>query len=551
MIPFMPPHSAYQHLGVLHDTHQNFRSARAKLSGILDNVLTKITNCRLRPYQKVECLKQAGLAKITFIMSTVDLGNSWLEKKDQQIRQSVRSWLGLPQGAPVGLFHASNADGGLNIPSLVDSSISRRTVLCWKLLTDWNSNDRFMASASFSLAVKRARSLLLSPQDLHHPLPLPRLLRLQNPHFSTSSRVDWCELSKYILDLRIGETGTPKRIRIWNSSIKWHFWDTIFRAMTKHGFDLEITPASIFVPCYHLVRSGTQDHIKRNYFSKVLSSAIKCCWSNSWRDLPMCGASQRCHMLPGPDAVKPKGEFHPASSHFLRVPHSLTDREFKFALLARTECLPTNSNLSRWSHRDLSPYCSAASCRRKKDTGNHRLNSCPSKLHLYRKRHDAVLSVLSSYCTPDLQSSLCVDNGYSLLWDQSTPPAAYGALSNLRPDIQILMKLKPKRPALESKTKAAILDLKVPYHGQSFLQCHDKNVVKYQHLANRLKRQRWNDIILDTVIVSSTGLIPQHTASLIKLHLPIPVRQVNNVLKHLSITSIKQSYRLFYSSSHH
>ena len=321
--------------------------------------------------------------------------------------------------------------------------------------------------------------------------------------------------------------------------------------MTKHGFDLEDTPAWAFVPCYHLVRSGTHDHIQRNYFSKVLSSASKCCWSDNWRDLPMCGASQRCHILPGPGDVKPRGDFHPASSHFLRAPHSLTDREFKFALLARTECLPTNCNLSRWSNRELSPFCRAASCRRKKDTGNHRLNSCPSKLHLYRERHDAVLSVLSSYCTPDLQSKLCVDNGYSLLWDQSTPPAVYGALSNLRPDIQILMKLQPTRPALEPKKKAAILDLKVPYHGQSFLQCHDKNVEKYQHLANRLKVQRWNDVTLDTIIVSSTGLIPQYTASLIKLHLPIPGRQVNNVLKHLSITSIKKSCRLFYSSSHH
>jgi len=108
------------------------------------------------------------------------------------------------------------------------------------------------------------------------------------------------------------------------------------------------------------------------------------------------------------------------------------------------------------------------------------------------------------------------------------------------------MQLKPSPKVVVPKKKAAILDLKVPYHGQSFLQCHDKNVAKYQHLADRLKVKDW-DVVLDTIIVSSTGLIPQHTASLIKLHLPIPPLLINTVLKHLSITSIKESCRLFYT----
>jgi len=121
------------------------------------------------------------------------------------------------------------------------------------------------------------------------------------------------------------------------------------------------------------------------------------------------------------------------------------------------------------------------------------------------------------------------------LWDEVPPTEYYGQSSSLRPDVQLIV---------GPKTKAALLDLKVPYHGQSFLQCHDKNVEKYQFLASRLKARGFKDVCLDTIIVSSDGLIPNRTALLLKL-LPIPKNRLSSLLKLMSITSIKKSCRLF------
>jgi hypothetical protein len=193
--------------------------------------------------------------------------------------------------------------------------------------------------------------------------------------------------------------------------------------------------------------------------------------------------------------------------------------------------LPVGANLNQW-YSNLSPYCPKACCRRKKDTGNHRLNSCKWNLPLIRKRHDAIASVVHSYCDTSLQK-LCPSTDYSLSWDETTSSEHYGTGSSLRPDVQ----------EIAGRTRALILDFKVPYHGQSFLQCHDRNVAKYQFLADKLKSNGFKKVVLDTIIVSSDGFIPQHTADVLKL-LPIPSKQIPSLLKLMSITAIKESCKI-------
>ena len=465
---------------------------------------------------------------MSFALSTVDVGINWLKKLDQLVRTNVRNWHSQPAGSPNGLYHSPNSMGGLGIPSFTAVSTSRRTTTAIRILTDKSELLRKIARASFSLFVKKTRSLLqLIPE---HRLSFPSLLKpTQSSDLTVNSITDWRKVQEYVIEYTAGDIKHVK-LCIWNSSIKWRLWSSVFDTLQRNGLELEYSRDHRGRSSMHLIRSKDQSHLPRNALSRVLSATENAAWKQEWHDLLKCGSSLRCIEK---ENAKPKGDFHPASFACLRNPYLLTDREYSFVLKARTELLPVGTNLNQW-YPDTSPYCPKPCCRRKKDSGNHRLNSCKANLPLFRKRHDAIASVTYSYCDPSLQK-LCDPSEYSLLWDETTPPEHYTTGSSLRPDIQEIA---------GPKERAALLDFKVPYHGQSFLQCHDKNVAKYQHLANKLSANGFKKVILDTIIVSSDGLIPQHTADLLKL-LPIPPKQIPSLLKMLSITAIKESCRIF------
>ena len=88
--------------------------------------------------------------------------------------------------------------------------------------------------------------------------------------------------------------------------------------------------------------------------------------------------------------------------------------------------------------------------------------------------------------------------------------------------------------------------MKCPYHGPSFTGCDARNKEKYDFLVKKLRQQSspWKAIV-ETIIVSSTGLIPTHTPEILKKYLPIPAKQIPSLLTDLSICAIKESYSLF------
>ena len=291
---------------------------------------------------------------------------------------------------------------------------------------------------------KKARALL----KFDNCPSLPSLLRSDYPTaLVPRSTVDWSDLVSFMTNNPNGVV-SQKQAKIWNSHIKWKLWSSVFQTLQGSNLALASTFDNLHRPSFHVIDNVSKTHIRRNQLSRVLSSTAKECWYQQWRSLPKCGDSLRC--VDNEIGDKPKGDFHPASFEFLRRPWLLSDRNYSFALQARTECLPCGTNLHQWYKSP--PYCRRSSCRRIKDTGNHRLNACKSRLPLYRDRHDAILSTISSYCDTNIQDS-CDAVDYNLLWDQTTPPEYYGSGSSLRPDIQLIV---------GPRISATLLDLKVP-----------------------------------------------------------------------------------------
>ena len=326
-------------------------------------------------------------------------------------------------------------------------------------------------------------------------------------------------------------SGITRLIRVWNCHIKWHLWGVIFKVMEEGNIYLDRSKDQLGRDSLH-VANHDAEHIPRNKLYRFLHSKAHNDWQTEWAALSQAGAAQRTRLLSNNDRSK----IHPASNNFIRNPAALTDREFSFALKARCDMLPCNSNLHRWGLK-ASAACSL--CRKgpicQIDTGCHRLNMCQKKMSGFSHRHNALLSVLAAF----------VDKAPNrlTLWDQATPASHFGVSSTLRPDIQVF----DTNVQSDARKKAALLDMKVPYHGRSFVGCHEENVRKYQHLADRLKRANppWKESVLDTIVVSSDGIIPMHTANILTNHLHIPKSQIHSLLSSLSIIAIKESCHLF------
>jgi hypothetical protein len=575
VIPVLSSTDSYKYLGIPTDRGFNFKQLRKKISSLLHSLLKKINSCPLRPFQKVIVLKEAVIPKILFLLSSVDVGEKFLSGKDSGIRNQVRSWLGLPNGSPIGQLHGAGTSGGLNIPSLVDRSKAQRTATALKLIACAESTARSIATIAYTDSILETRRLIganLIPS-------VPVLLRSDcvPPPLSSQSPSQWSESFQYLQNSyeksheedknSVATQVAKKALLIWNCHVKWKFWPTIMSTLKE--CDISIAPirdhGRSSWQYHHHAKENPIPILPRDLL-RHMSSLSRNAHIQQWKTLPMAGASLRI------DPCTAVGPLHHASYAAIKQPYLLTDREYSFYLQAHGGVLPVKTNLARWSKNPKpSPYCNRPGCRRAKDTQCHRLNNCKSRLSLYAKRHNALLSIIAQRCVeisnvplssiatsplspgrpgaekkpPRRPDQFCHPQFYAL-WDKPCDPTVFGYAIAQRPDIQVYEDSSYSHKDQPLVKNAGLFDLKCPYHGPSFTGCDTRNKDKYEYLAQKLRSQSspWRATV-ETIIVSSTGLIPTHTPEILKKYLPIPAKQISSLLIDLSICAIKESYSLF------
>jgi hypothetical protein len=188
--------------------------------------------------------------------------------------------------------------------------------------------------------------------------------------------------------------------------------------------------------------------------------------------------------------------------------------------------LPTLSNLVRWK-RSQSAACPLC---HQDQTNKHVLNNCSSPIVLerYKNRHNGILLLLGKW----LQSVL--DPTYNLFIDlvafnQNTMSAIF---KTLRPDIAIV----------SSSGNILIWELTI---------CHESNIVKsrnyklgkYAQLAaDLIERYKSNRLIIDTIEVTSLGLLSDTSAFTKNIALQaLPLSLTNNITKSV----INSSYEIY------
>jgi hypothetical protein len=86
-----------------------------------------------------------------------------------------------------------------------------------------------------------------------------------------------------------------------------------------------------------------------------------------------------------------------------------------------------------------------------------------------------------------------------------------------------------------------ILDVKVCYPGEHFVQrTHDRNVAKYQAIADEYTAKGYKSPVIHTIIVPSAGCVPLST-HLALLDVGFSVKQSTNLLSRMSAVVCRQN----------
>ena len=130
-VPTLTASASYKYLGI------NISSLGAKLNvkPILDEGLQNLSQAPLKPQQRLYLLSTYLLPKLYHQLILADVSKSILKWIDNSVRAAVKRWLRLPVDTPRAYFHASAADGGLQIPLMICTILIIRKARYEKLLT--------------------------------------------------------------------------------------------------------------------------------------------------------------------------------------------------------------------------------------------------------------------------------------------------------------------------------------------------------------------------------------------------------------------------------
>ena len=122
--------------------------------------LERLGKASLKPQQRLHALKVNVIGGLLHSLVFVHVSKKTLLNIDRTIRRYVRKWLHLQSDTPTAIFHASSADGGLSIPSMV-TRIPRlkRNRLVKMMQSDDPLIKILVSSGTSEAAVRLARSV--------------------------------------------------------------------------------------------------------------------------------------------------------------------------------------------------------------------------------------------------------------------------------------------------------------------------------------------------------------------------------------------------------
>lgn len=409
-----------------------------------------------------------------YYLNTSILDITWASNIDACIRRLVKKALRLPRSTTTSFFYTSKQHGGLGLTSILDSIHNTRIMRVVKCLTSRDKTVSGVALSQLQQTVKYRRRLEdVQTEDivdfLNHP-PLPQ--------------------EKGCRDVK-------------------SLWSAVRKSLAYLTCSIEMEGTNIFV-VYDDRRIG----VNRTWLlKKMLREAKETKHLECLLQAPDQGSA---FQLVTKD---------PVSSHWIRDGKYLSFSNYRFALRARLNLLPTKAVVKRYRRTDFNDSCPR--CHNAEESMAHVLNACPYNAGLMRERHNTIVKRLIRAVPDDLGETF-VEQKIKDYPD------------DLRPDLVVIN---------EEKRRAVIVDVTIPIESNelSFDNARNEKLTKYAPITEWFKNRNY-EVSLHAFIVGSLGSWdPENAAALRDLRIG---RNYSHLFKKLCVVdALKGSHCIWLSKS--
>ena len=429
-IPALKWEDSYKYLGV--QLGRERRGTMDDLAQSMSNAAEKICSSALTDWQKTDAVNTFVIPKACYHLDSAMLNITWASRVDAKLRRLVKKALRLPTRTTSAFLYTSKAHGGLGLRSVVDTLHTSRVSRLVSCLTSRDKTVNDVAWAQLHLTVQKRRRLTeVSAEDitdfLNHP-PLPQ-------------------------ERRTNDVST--------------IWSLARKSLAHASSSLEIDGADVVLS------------VEGEHFAPNQKQQMKKALNNA------CEARHLAALLEAPDQGR---AFHlvskdPVSSHWIASGAYTSFSDFRFALRARLNLLPTKTVAKRVGHAIADDTC--PKCRSAPETLGHILNTCPPNAGLMRERHGKILKRLIK-ATPT-----SAGNKFAEQKIKDSP-------GDLRPDLVVLN---------DESSTAVIVDVTIPIETSpsSFDAAREEKLRKYTPLAEWLTTQGYTNVSTHAFIVGSLG----------------------------------------------
>jgi hypothetical protein len=485
-IPNLTLHQSMKYLGTAVAARRNIKlQATYQKFHEMKSLVHKILNSQLLIVQKIDAIKTFVIPCFDFLMLNGDLSRTRLKDIDKHIRGEINKMLKIPS-LPKELHHMSWKDGGFSIPSLLDRSHVLSICSFAHMSLSNDPNIRAMTRA-FIESERRFRHI--SPEE---------------------------ETNTQFLNWKDDEDGTGTASFINNTR-------RAVKALNTH----------IHLLHNELVIGNTEKEIKTHSPKKI----------GEFLTQKIIRPALAHKILTHPD----KGASFPTlnnnkwSSNFLRNTHSQRSNAFyRFAVAARTNSLPTLSNIHKWfPNEDIDDTCQRCNLAQK-STLAHILNGCTPNFPLMTDRHNRLARCIRRSIENLIPTSIVGQI------HENTPIQIDGLSEDcrkLKPDIWFYRK-EDEAEVLE------ILEFSCPFgylkdNKCTLLTCFEKKSRKYQNLAAECSRLSGKTVRFHPIIVSSLGAVLKKSLACLNTLLGCDKKYINKLGTWMSEHVIMGSFKLW------
>ena len=416
----------------------------------------------LTDWQKLDAIHRFAKPKLTYILQNTLPNKSWAQNIDKEVRNMVKHALKLPKRTISAFFHTPPHSGGLGIPCIENEIDVQLATTAFKLLS---TPDTVVKGVAYHhLSEKRTRSTGATTTDMEA--------------FLNSSPTPG-----------EGKTGDIRSL-----------WSIVRTPLAQCDAVINLTTGKINCNGKSYCWEGKKN-VSRALRAKLLQRHLY-----NFKQANDQGRTSHCVSL------------HPSSNYWIRSGKYISFGEYRFAMKARLNLLPTKTILKRSGKPNINTSCPG--CNGEQKTLAHVLNHCPRGDGLIRHRHNAILHHLAK--------AIPQSRGTQYL-EQMVP----GDPQGLKPDVVILN---------ESTKEAWVIDVTVPFEGEGTLEeAREGKIAKYSHLREVLAAKGFRKVTVDAFVIGSLGSWDPRNDALTR-SLGIPYRYMTMFRKLCSWQAISGSY---------